>query len=79
MALNRLYFSKNWRNREDFPTYESREEQVRDDYQILHDETQEAFNALVDALTTMLSGGMEGQVLQKKSDNDYDFEWVNPS
>lgn len=38
-------------NKNDFPTYEENEEQVRRDMQCLHDETRSAFNALVEALT----------------------------
>ena len=37
-------------NKNDFPTYEESEEQVRRDMQCLHDEARAAFNALVDAL-----------------------------
>lgn len=50
MSLRKLFFSKSWRNKDDFPTYEYREEQVREDIQLLHDETQQAFNQLIDDL-----------------------------
>jgi hypothetical protein len=52
-VLTKLRFSKNWNNKSDFPTYEMREEQVRADSQLLHDETQTAFNNLVDDLNSL--------------------------
>jgi len=52
-VLTKLRFSKNWNNKSDFPTYEMREEQVRADIQLLHDETQTAFNNLVDDLNSL--------------------------
>jgi len=79
MALSKLYFTKVWTNKSDFPTVETREDQVRSDIQLLHNETQEAFNELVDVLNTALGGGTTGQVLRKKSNADFDFEWVDPS
>ena len=50
MAFLPLKFSKSWRNSQDFPTYEPDETQVRADMQLLHDETKDGFNKLVDAL-----------------------------
>lgn len=50
MAFLPLKFSKSWKNSQDFPTYEPDETQVRADMQLLHDETKDGFNALVDAL-----------------------------
>lgn len=50
MALSKLNFTKNWTNPNDFPTYETRETQVRADIQLLYDEIREAFNGLIDAL-----------------------------
>ena len=50
MAFLPLKFSKSWKNSQDFPTYEPDEAQVRADMQLLHDETKDSFNALVDAL-----------------------------
>lgn len=50
MALGKLNYSKRWTNPEDFPTYESREVQVRADIQLLYDEIQTAFNKLIDDL-----------------------------
>lgn len=43
-------FSKSWRSPADFPTVETEEAQVRDDLQLLHDETRNALWALIDAL-----------------------------
>lgn len=48
--LEKLEFSKDWRNPQDFPTYESDETQVRADMQLLHEEAKEALNALVEKL-----------------------------
>lgn len=50
MSLSKLFFSKNWNSKEDFPTYETREAQVRADIQLLYDEIQIAFNKLIDDL-----------------------------
>ena len=50
MSLSKLYFTKNWENPADFPTFEDREAQVRADLQLLHDETKAAFNKLIDDL-----------------------------
>ena len=48
--LEKLEFSKDWTDAEDFPTYEPDESQVRADLQLLHDEAKAAINALVDKL-----------------------------
>ena len=48
--LEKLEFSKDWKNAEDFPTYEADESQVRADLQLLHDEAKAAINALVEKL-----------------------------
>ena len=50
MSLPKLEYTKNWNNPEDFPTYETRETQVRADIQLLYDEAKEALNNLVDAI-----------------------------
>jgi len=50
MAFDRLTFSKNWKSASDFPTLETDETKVREDMQLLHDETMRALNALMDAL-----------------------------
>lgn len=52
MALNdyKLEFSRVWTNHEDFPTYEAREEVVREDMQCLFDEIRVAFNRFLDEL-----------------------------
>jgi len=52
-VLTKLRFSKTWLSKENFPTYEMREDQVRADMQYLHDETQTAFNNLVDDLESL--------------------------
>lgn len=38
MAIEQFSFSKTWRDREAFPTYQNDETQVREDMQVLHDE-----------------------------------------
>lgn len=50
MAFEKLKFTKSWENAADFPTYEPSEAQVRADLQLLHDETRDGLNRLVDAL-----------------------------
>ena len=50
MALSELHYTKNWTNKEDFPTHESNEAQVRADIQLLFDEIQMAFNKLLSDL-----------------------------
>ena len=50
MAFERLEFTKSWENPQDFPTYEQSEAQVRADLQLLHEETRQGINRLVDAL-----------------------------
>lgn len=55
MALNdyKLTYTKTWRSAEDFPTYENREDQVRDDMQLLFDEMRDAFNNFLDHLAAV--------------------------
>ena len=48
--LEKLTFSKDWTNADDFPTYEPDESQVRADLQLLHDEAKAAINKLVEKL-----------------------------
>ena len=50
MALSKLEFTKSWKNKSDFPTYEADETQVRDDMQLLHDETKTFINNMIDSL-----------------------------
>ena len=50
MAFEPLVFSKTWKKPEDFPAYEPNEEQVRADLQLLHDETKDGLNRLIEAL-----------------------------
>lgn len=50
MAFRKLNFSKSWKNANDFPTVETSEEKVRADLQLLHDETRDALNNLIDDL-----------------------------
>ncbi len=112
MAFEKLEFTKNWENAADFPAVETSEAQVRKDMQILHNETRDALNSVVEKLNTkkldeypsggtvetlgtdhttiptskavrdaivlsgaLPNGGSNGQVLRKKSDTDYDYDW----
>lgn len=112
MAFEKLEFTKNWENAADFPAVETSEAQVRKDMQVLHDETRDALNSVVEKLNTkkldeypsggtvetlgtdhttiptskavrdaivlsgaLPNGGSNGQVLRKKSDTDYDYDW----
>jgi len=60
MAFEPLKFTKNWENPGDFPTYETDEQQVRADLQLLHDETKAALNRLVEALGRTDAAGQLG-------------------
>ena len=112
MAFEKLEFTKNWENAADFPAVETSEAQVRKDMQVLHDETRDALNSVVEKLNmkkldeypsggtvetlgtdhttiptskavrdaivlsgVLPNGGGNGQVLRKKSDIDYDYDW----
>ena len=44
MEIDRLQYTKDWKNAEDFPTYEPNEEQVRKDQQLLFDEVRDYLN-----------------------------------
>lgn len=44
MEIDRLQYTKDWKNVEDFPTYEPNEEQVREDQQLLFDEIRDYLN-----------------------------------
>lgn len=50
MGFERLRFSKEWTNPGDFPAVETNETKVREDMQILHNETRDALNALMEDL-----------------------------
>ena len=52
MAFEKLEFTKNWENAADFPAVETSEVQVRKDMQVLHDETRDALNSVVEKLNT---------------------------
>ena len=52
MAFEKLEFTKNWENAADFPAIETSEAQVRKDMQVLHDETRDALNSVVQKLNT---------------------------
>lgn len=56
MAISQFDYTKSWRDSEDFPTYESREEKVRDDMQSLFDEIRDALNTVISALISTATG-----------------------
>ncbi|MDD6188839.1 MAG: hypothetical protein PUB32_04590 [Clostridiales bacterium] len=60
--MKKLEFTKSWLNKNDFPTYEESEEQVRRDMQSLHDEARDALNALIDALSAPTAASELGAV-----------------
>jgi hypothetical protein len=62
MSLNQFEYTKSWRNPTDFPTYENREEKVRDDMQSLFDEVRDALNALISALNSTASASGAKQI-----------------
>ena len=51
--FTKYQFSKDWRNPTDFPTVETNEAQVREDLQLLHEETKQALWSLIDELTSV--------------------------
>ncbi len=72
-----LSFTKSWQNREDFPTYEDNEDQVRADLQCLFDELRDylnqkllpAVNSISAVEVTAASGGtVQGALNQLRSD-----------
>ena len=58
MAFEPLTFSKNWENPKDFPAYEPDETQVRADLQLLHEETRQGVNRLIEALNSRDAASM---------------------
>lgn len=50
MPFNKLAFTKNWNDPDDFPTFEDDEAQVRRDMQYLFDEIRDFINSLIDSL-----------------------------
>lgn len=59
MSFTQFAFTKNWENKEDFPTYEENETQVRADMQCLYDELKVGLNRLISELenkTATLNG-----------------------
>lgn len=47
MDIERLKFTKDWRNSSDFPTFEASEAKVREDMQLLHDEAKTHINEVL--------------------------------
>lgn len=59
MALEKLEFTKDWNNPEDFPTYEPSESKVRADMQLLYDEIRDYLNGKVAASVDTLENNLE--------------------
>ena len=75
--VQNLSFTKSWLNREDFPTYEDNEDQVREDLQRLFDEIRDylnqkllpAVNSISAVEVTAASGGtVQGALNQLRTD-----------
>ena len=47
ISIQELQFTKDWRSPTDFPTFQPDERQVREDQQILHDETRDYINTVI--------------------------------
>lgn len=60
--MEKLEFTKSWRNPADFPTYEPDEAKVREDMQALHDETRDFIN------NTVVEGFNQAQGATKQPD-----------
>ena len=58
MSISNLTFTKDWTNPADFPTVETSEVQVRQDLQLLHDETKEKLNEIIPVINTLSSEGI---------------------
>ena len=59
MAFEQLAFTKDWKNANDFPTYEPDEKQVREDLQFLYDEIRDFIN---NKLVAPLNSGGAGNI-----------------
>ena len=70
--VSQFQFTRSWRSREDFPTYEDSEDQVRDDLQRLFDEVRDYLNAqLLPAVNTVTAAEVsagEGSTVQSALD-----------
>ena len=62
MAISQFDYTKTWRSSTDFPTYENREEKVRDDMQSLFDEIKNGLNAVITALSSTASASGAKQI-----------------
>lgn len=70
VEFERLRFTKNWNNSSDFPTYEENEQKVREDLQLLHDETKVFINeTLIPGIENMAVPGT-GDMLQDIYDTE---------
>lgn len=75
MAFEKLNFTKDWTNPEDFPTVETSEERVRDDLQLLHRETRNFLNeTLIPALEDL---GVETAVLLPENEAGFKYIRLN--
>lgn len=58
MSVQNLNFTKDWTNSSDFPTVETSETKVRQDLQLLHNETKEKVNEVIAVLNALSAGGI---------------------
>ena len=74
MALDKLKFTKDWNNPEDFPTIELDETKVRSDMQFLYDETKKFLNEKL--IPSLENFGVETTV-QRLKDSDLKYIRLN--
>ena len=75
MALDKLSYTKDWTNPEDFPTVELSEEQVRADMQVLYNEIKTFLNeTLIPKLEQL---GVETAVLLPENDAGFKYIRLN--
>lgn len=70
MDIERLKFTKDWRNSSDFPTFEASEAKVREDMQLLHDEAKTHINeVLIPAVENGFSSADETYATKEELNN----------
>lgn len=89
MALEKLEFTKDWNNPEDFPTYEPSESKVRADMQLLYDEIRDYLNKKVapaidaaakqaaDAMVNVTLGGMSPAIYDTQNKRTDIFKYID--
>lgn len=79
MEFTNLAFSKDWKNPDDFKTVETDEEQVRADYQFLHDETRDYINTVLLPTISALYSTTATVVQQTLTPDKWDEETLTQS